>query len=282
VNDPHDVVSCLKSFPFREELRQNVMAVAESVIDFYTFETTAISSPSPYEDTKIDLRQEFERIKTQHYDTDYEFNIDLYFAVNRLNDGHTMWIPDCYVNAFQNLLPIPIVSLAKDVDSHGYVTAPSEAIYVIPDANEFFSPFLNGSFHKYFEDKGIDVKRLEGAGMFPNLSAAKAILIEISEITSINGQDPFAYVDRIADEYSGGYLGRDIRQSMAYSSYRFYEGVWGQRLGGTFDDEVLSIVLTYFGRTAFAGPIVPDYPPELEVTVTLIPRDTNVPETITM
>ncbi|KAI5453435.1 hypothetical protein NCC49_005914 [Naganishia albida] len=247
LNDPHDVVSCLKSFPFREELRQNVMAVADSVMDFYTFETTAISSPSPFEDTKVDIRQEFERIKTQDYDTDYDFNVDLYFTVNRLNDGHTLWIPNCYVNVFQNLLPIPIVSLAKTDDSAGYSTSPTEAVYVIPDANEFFSPFLNGSFHKYFEDKGIDVKRLEGA-----------------EVVSIDGQDPYAYVNRIAEEYSGGYLSRDIRQSMAYSSYRFADSAWGQRLG------------------AFAGPIVPDYPSGLEVTVTLIPRDTHVAETVTI
>lgn len=140
------------------------MAVAESVINFYTYETTAIASPPPFEDTRINLRQEFDRIRTQHYDTDYDFNLDLYFTVNRLNDGHTIWIPNCYINVFQNILPIPIVSLARKIDPASYPTAPSEAIYVIPDANDFFAPFLNGSFHKYFEDKGIDVKRFEGAG----------------------------------------------------------------------------------------------------------------------
>jgi hypothetical protein len=235
VNDPHDVVSCLKSFPFREDLRQNVMAVAESVMDFYTFETTAISSPSPFEDTKVDIRQEFQRIKTQYYDTDYDFNIDLYFTVNRFNDGHTMWLPNCYINVFQNLLPIPIVSLAKKANHTGYSPAPSEAIYVIPDANEFFSPFLNGSFHKYFEDKGIDVKRFEGAGayLYPNY-LTRIVLTghALAEVTSINGQDPYTYVDRIANEYSGAYIERDIRQSMVYSSYRFADSKWAQRIGG--------------------------------------------------
>jgi hypothetical protein len=36
-----------------------------------------------------------------------------------------------------------------------------------------------------------------------------------------------------------------------------------------------------FGFIDFAGSIVPDYP-NYEVTVTLIPTDTNKPETVTM
>ena len=158
VNDPRDVVACLKSFPFREDIRQNVMAVAESAASFYTYETSAINSPAPYQESSVNLEQEFERIRNQHYDTDYDFNVDLYFTVNSLNDGHTLWLPACYVDAFQNLLPIPIVSLAKKADSK------KEAIYVIPDADEFFSQYLDGQFNQYYADKGIDIKRYAGAG----------------------------------------------------------------------------------------------------------------------
>jgi hypothetical protein len=158
VNDPRDVVACLKSFPFREDIRQNVMAVAESAASFYTYETSAINSPAPYQESSVNLEQEFDRIRNQHYDTDYDFNVDLYFTVNRLNDGHTLWLPYCYVDAFQNLLPIPIVSLAKKADSK------KEAIYVIPDADEFFSQYLDGQFNQYYADKGIDIKRYAGAG----------------------------------------------------------------------------------------------------------------------
>lgn len=168
VNEPRDVVACLKSFPFSEEIRQNVLAVAESVINFYTFETTAVNSPSPFEDTKVNLTQEFDRIRYQHYDSDYEFNLDLFFTVNRLNDGHTQWIPMCYINVFQNLLPIPIVSLQRNTDPGSYPTGPSEATYVIPDANLFFANFLNGTFHQYYQERGIDISRLEGAGMLPH------------------------------------------------------------------------------------------------------------------
>lgn len=160
MNDPRDVVACLKSFPFREDLRQNVLAVAESVASFYTYETSAVNSPAPYQESTVDLEGEFNRIRYQHYDTDYDFNVDLYFTVNRLNDGHTLWLPYCYVDAFQNLLPIPIVSLAKKADSK------KESIYVIPDADAFFSQYLKGQFNQYYQDKGINITRLAGAGEF--------------------------------------------------------------------------------------------------------------------
>ncbi|KAJ9127060.1 hypothetical protein QFC24_001293 [Naganishia onofrii] len=240
LNDPRDVVACLKSFPFREDLRQNVLAVAESVASFYTYETSAVNSPAPYQESTVDLEGEFNRIRYQHYDTDYDFNVDLYFTVNRLNDGHTLWLPYCYVDAFQNLLPIPIVSLAKKADSK------KESIYVIPDADAFFSQYLKGQFNQYYQDKGINITRLAGA-----------------EVTSIEGQDPYAYVSQIASNYTGNYLDHGIRENSVYSSYRYTGGKWGQRLGD------------------FAGPIVPSYP-KYEITVTLVPTDTKKPETVTI
>lgn len=67
-------------------------------------------------------------------------------------------ISSCYVDAFQNLLPIPIVSLANNV--HG-----NESIYVIPDANEFWDGYLDGEFYNWYQQKGIDITRYAGAGM---------------------------------------------------------------------------------------------------------------------
>lgn len=82
-------------------------------------------------------------------------------------------------------------------------------------------------------------------------------------MTSIEGQDPYAYVSMIASNYSGNYLEHGIRMNSVYSSYRYSSGAWGQRLGD------------------FAGPIVPTYP-KYEITVTLIPTDTRKSETVTM
>jgi hypothetical protein len=54
----------------------------------------------------------------------------------------------------------------------------------------------------------------------------------IAEVTSIEGQDPYAYVSQIATNYSGNYLDHGIRENSVYSSYRYTAGKWGQRLGG--------------------------------------------------
>ncbi len=76
------MANCLKSFPFREDLRTNLLDAAERVIDFYTYETTALNAPAPYQDSSIDLRAEFERVKNQKYDDDYSFNLDMYNIFN--------------------------------------------------------------------------------------------------------------------------------------------------------------------------------------------------------
>lgn len=91
--DPQDVLNCLRSFKYDPVIVENTLSVAERVTDFYTFETSALNSPAPYEESKVDLRAEYARIRNTTYDSDYDFNIDLYFTVNRLNDGHTLWLP---------------------------------------------------------------------------------------------------------------------------------------------------------------------------------------------
>ncbi|KAF8270072.1 hypothetical protein EI94DRAFT_1798564 [Lactarius quietus] len=106
---PEDTLACLKSFPFNETLQQNVMATVSRVFDFYTFEYYYPSS-GPFPST-IDIRAELARINSTLYPTDYDFNLDLYNTINQLNDGHTLWLPNCYVN-WEALLPTPVVSIS--------------------------------------------------------------------------------------------------------------------------------------------------------------------------
>ncbi|KAJ9106882.1 hypothetical protein QFC19_003012 [Naganishia cerealis] len=221
------------------------MDIADTVINFYTYETTALNAPAPFADSTVNLRQEFDRIRHQQYDTDYDFNVDLFFTTNRLHDGHTLWLPRCYIDVFQNLLPIPIVSLENKA-MEGVYSSAQEAIYVVPDADAFFDSFLNGSFSQYYKDRGFDIKRYAGA-----------------KVISIEGMDPYAYVRQIASNYTGDFLDDGIRQSMVYSSYRYVGGRWGQRIGD------------------FAGPTVPTYP-KYEIEVVLLPRGANASETLTV
>ncbi len=65
--DPADAISCQKSFPFDEGLRQNVISVVSRVFDFYTFEDFYLNSPPPFQESTKDIRAEIARINSTQY-----------------------------------------------------------------------------------------------------------------------------------------------------------------------------------------------------------------------
>ncbi|KAJ6588363.1 hypothetical protein B0H19DRAFT_1248035 [Mycena capillaripes] len=198
---PADALACLKSFPFNETLRQNVLTnnIAK-VFDFFTFEDYYLQSPPPFQESTANIRAGLAKINSTKYATDYDFNVDLYNFITELNDGHTRWFPDCYTS-FQNLLPAPIVSLeVKGV----------QGVYIVPDLVDFVS--LLGP--DYTDLITIDWQRLAGA-----------------KVISIAGQDPYAYVDFIAKTVSGNYLDHGVRVNSVFSSYRLSGAAYSQRFG---------------------------------------------------
>lgn len=66
--DPADALACLKSFPFSEDLRQNVLSVVSRVFDFYTFEIFYSESPAPFQESTVDIRAEIQRINSTQYE----------------------------------------------------------------------------------------------------------------------------------------------------------------------------------------------------------------------
>jgi hypothetical protein len=66
--DPADALACLKSFPFDENLRQNVLSVVSRVFDFYTFEIWYSESPAPFQESTMDIRGQIQRIYNTQYD----------------------------------------------------------------------------------------------------------------------------------------------------------------------------------------------------------------------
>lgn len=198
---PADALACLKSFPFNETLRQNVLtANIARVFDFFTFEDYYLASPPPFQESTADIRAELARINTTAYATDYDFNVDLYNFVTRLNDGHTRWFPNCYTS-HQNLLPAPIVSLE---------VAGVQSVYITPDLVDLIS--LLGP--DYTDLIAIDWQRLAGA-----------------RVLAIEGQDPYAYVDFIAKTVSGNYLDHGVRVNSVFTSYRLSGAAYSQRFG---------------------------------------------------
>ncbi|KAJ7756929.1 hypothetical protein B0H16DRAFT_1537435 [Mycena metata] len=191
---PADALACWKSFPFNETLRQNVLTnnIAR-VFDFFTFEDYYLDSPPPFQESTANIRAGLARINTTKYKTDYDFNIDLYNFITQLNDGHTRWFPNCY-GTYQNLLPAPVVSL----EINGV-----QDVYIVPDLVDFVS--------------------LLGPGLYTRLAGAKVI--------SIEGQDPYSYVDFIAKTVSGNYLDHGVRVNSVFSSYRLSSADYSQRFG---------------------------------------------------
>ena len=53
---PAKALACLKSFPFNETLRQNVINNIARVFDFYTFEDFYLNSPPPFQESTANIR----------------------------------------------------------------------------------------------------------------------------------------------------------------------------------------------------------------------------------
>ncbi|KAH9854591.1 hypothetical protein C2E23DRAFT_817110 [Lenzites betulinus] len=200
---PQDALACMKSFPFNETLRQNVLTVISRVFDFYTFEDYYLKSPPPFQDSTTNIRAELARINRTHYATDFDFNKDVYDFTNQLNDGHTRWLPDCYTQ-FQNMLPAPIVT---------YEENGVQGVFVAPDSVQLMTQ-LGTNFTSFFDSIHFNWQRLAGA-----------------RVLAIEGMDPFDYAVKIAETQSGNFLDLGVRVNSAFSSYRIVGNVYAQRLG---------------------------------------------------
>lgn len=64
---PTEALACLKSFPFNETLRQNVLTVVSRVFDFFTFENFYLHSPPPFQDSTNNIRANLSRINSTEY-----------------------------------------------------------------------------------------------------------------------------------------------------------------------------------------------------------------------
>ncbi|THH27364.1 hypothetical protein EUX98_g6832 [Antrodiella citrinella] len=200
---PADALACLKSFPFNETLRQNVIGNIAGVFDFYTFEDFYLNSPPPFQESTTNIRADIARINSTKYETDYDFNRAVYDFTTQLNDGHTRWFPSCYTS-FQNLIPTPVVTL----DENGV-----QNVFVAPDAVEFIT-LIGTNFTDHFAQLGFNWQRLAGA-----------------KVLEIEGIDAYAYADHIASTQSGNYLDHGVRVNSAFGSYRISGTDFSQRFG---------------------------------------------------
>ena len=91
--DPALVISCQKSFPFSEKLRQNVMTVVSryalwlvvisygvdhnlSVFNFYTFEEFYLNSPPPFQESTSNINATLKKLSTEKFAVRYSAPIN--------------------------------------------------------------------------------------------------------------------------------------------------------------------------------------------------------------
>jgi hypothetical protein len=64
---PAQALACLKSFPFNETLKLNVINNIARVFDFYTFEDFYLDSPPPFQESTTNIRADIARINNTKY-----------------------------------------------------------------------------------------------------------------------------------------------------------------------------------------------------------------------
>ncbi|KAF9034643.1 hypothetical protein BDZ89DRAFT_1226545 [Hymenopellis radicata] len=64
---PAQALACQKYFEFNETLRQNLLTNVARVMELYTFEDYYLKSPSPFQDSTVNIREELARINATSY-----------------------------------------------------------------------------------------------------------------------------------------------------------------------------------------------------------------------
>ena len=143
------------------------------------------------------------------------------------------WFPNCYTS-FQNILPAPVVTLEENGEQN---------VFIAPDSVELLT-LLGPEFTGFYEKIKFDWQRLAGA-----------------KVLSIEGMDPYDYVDTIAHTISGNYLDHGVRVNSVFSSYRIVDTDFSQRVGD------------------LAGPPIPT---QNDLTFELITVNSTKSETVTV
>ncbi|CED82589.1 hypothetical protein [Phaffia rhodozyma] len=200
--------ACLKSVPFDDVVRQNVLDVVQKIYNLDIFEYEQLNQSLPLNQS-TNIRAELSRIGNATYSCDYDFNRDLYSVFNSLNDGHHYY-SSCYSNAFISFTPFPLVALASSLGAN------DTKIYIAPGSNN-----IAAQYNIYFENildlyetQGINITELSGA-----------------EVQMIDGMEPMAFIDYIANNETGTYPDIQVRRNAAMASYTLVGSTITRTLG---------------------------------------------------
>ncbi|KAI8972883.1 hypothetical protein BD414DRAFT_448245 [Trametes punicea] len=217
---PSDVRACFSSFPVNATIQQNIVEVITKTLAFHTSVNYEKLAPEPFTaDVHEDVLADLARISGSTYANELDLHVDLSRTLKRLNDGHCVYINQCFDSLFLTFLPTPLVLLT---DSSG-----DQSVHIAPEAFEVATA-------EFGDEVQFWQNALPGTlqGQLASLSGAKVL--------AINGQDPFVAVDANA-QVTGSFQAFGTRQNSFFSSYNADTTGWTYIMGN-FAQQSLPLV----------------------------------------
>ncbi|KAI0667292.1 hypothetical protein C8Q78DRAFT_1175982 [Trametes maxima] len=207
---PRDVRACFTSFAVDPAIKANTIEVVNKTLAFHTSVNYQKRAPAPFtSDVHEDLLADLARISGQWYANELDLHVDLSRTLKRLNDGHCVYINQCFDSLFLTYLPTPLVHLT---DAWG-----RQSVHIAPEA-------FTVATAEFKDEVNFWQNALPGPlkGKLASLSGAKVL--------AINGQDPYAAVDANA-LITGSFQSLGTRQNSFFSSYNSASSGWTYILG---------------------------------------------------
>ncbi|KAI0074081.1 hypothetical protein K474DRAFT_1602120 [Panus rudis PR-1116 ss-1] len=207
---PKDARACFTSFKVDPAIKANIVDVVNKTLAFHTSVNYEKLAPEPFTaDVHEDLLFDLARISHQKYANELDLHVDLSRTLKRLNDGHCVYINDCFDSTYLTFVPTPLVLLtdAKGVQNvHIAPEAFTVASAEFADEIDFWQNALPGKLK----------------GKLASLSGAKVL--------KINGDDPFVAVNANT-KITGSFQGFGTRQLAFFSSYQRATTGWNYIMG---------------------------------------------------
>ncbi|KAJ3082902.1 hypothetical protein HK102_001392 [Quaeritorhiza haematococci] len=196
--------SCLDSFPFNESHRAPVLDVLKKTFDLYVFRDISIDYQDGAIVSKVDTRKELAELKSKPYQTEREFQEDIYDLFMKFNDAHTRFTSTCY-HTWTFYQPwILTQQITSDGKQRVYIQEP---IFVVED-NALVSNITSSLFAEWAR-LGINPFSYNGF-----------------EVVSINDRDPVEAIVEYADKEIAATRDAAIRFNLAFGRFDYIQGRW--------------------------------------------------------
>ncbi|KAJ1552240.1 hypothetical protein HK405_012103, partial [Cladochytrium tenue] len=214
-----DVLSCYNSFTIDSTTRQNQITYLKQYFNLYPYLDIAKSSSSPLFSSNVDLFATLDAIASNSsITTEYDFQTQVQAAITSLNDAHSSYYPSCFLSA---RLMQPFIIDAK------FTTGSAPTIY-IRDSFVNGSNFLGGS-----TTSGATQFKAALNSAWSTATNGDPSTYAGYTVSKINGMDAVAYIQKVADYWSGishspetrfNYYMPSTQWSSSASAFNFVDG----------------------------------------------------------